>query len=81
MTFVRHYLSDMETISVHQFTRLFAENRRKRLFVTDRGRVIGSWIPVGTTPEPVDYARRIRECCAEPFPFTGAALIRESRKR
>jgi hypothetical protein len=71
----------MKTLPTRRFMRDFARVRREPCTVTDSGKVIGTWTPVKDHPEPVNFARRVRDDFARPLPFTGAELLRAGKKR
>jgi len=68
-------------MSTRRFTRHFAEVRDETCTVTDRGKVVGTWIPSGQKPSPVDFAARVRKDFAAKLPFTGAQLLKSGKKR
>jgi hypothetical protein len=71
----------MKTLPTRRFTRDFTKFRHEPCAVTDSGKVIGTWTPVKDRPEPVDFARRVRDDFEEPLPFTGAELLKAGKKR
>ena len=71
----------MKTINTRKFTREFPKLQREPCLVTDRGHVIGSWIPVAAKPAPMDFAKRVRQDFSRPLPFTGADLLKQGKKR
>ena len=78
---VNRILSDMQAVSTRRFLRDFSRVRRNELTITDRGQVLGTWTPAAGKPRTVDYAKRVREYCSAPLPFTGAQLLKEGKKR
>jgi hypothetical protein len=71
----------MKTIVIREFTRDFAAHRNEPCQVKDRGRVVGTWIPVSEQPPEVDFAARRKKIFKRPLPFTGAQLLKESNER
>jgi hypothetical protein len=71
----------MRALSKRRFIRDFSKVKNEPLTVTDRGHVIGTWIPMSGKPKPINYYKRLKDYCSEPLPFTFAQLLREGKKR
>jgi hypothetical protein len=71
----------MKTVLVRDFIRSFSRLRAESVRVRQRNRVLGTWIPESTAPEPVDVMERLKQDFAEPLPFTGTQLLKAGKKR
>ena len=71
----------MKTVSVREFTAHFARLSHEALQVQKRRKVVGTWMPTPKAPTRLDVMKRLKQTCERPLPFTGAELIKESRKR
>ncbi len=77
-------MSDMSTpvLPIREFTKRFTAHKGHTVQVSDRGRLIGTWVPARRQPEPVDFAARAAaDCRGEKLPFTFAQLLKERKKR
>jgi hypothetical protein len=82
--FVRRILSDMSAtvLPIREFTKKFTAHKNHTVQVSDRGRLIGTWVPARRKPEPVDFAERAAaDCQGAKLPFTFAQLLKERKKR
>ncbi len=68
-------------ISARRFTKVFRSVMIHALQVTDRGVVLGTWIPAPSKPAPVDFEERTRRDSTAAMPISFAALLREGKKR
>jgi hypothetical protein len=68
-------------ITTRRFTKEFRNVRNRPLEVTDRGEVLGTWIPASSKPVAVDFEKRARKDSAAAMRVTFAALLREGKKR
>ena len=83
-SFVRRILSDMSAtvLPIREFTKRFTAHKSHTVQVSDRGRLIGTWVPAPRKPEAVDFAMRAAaDCRGEKLPFTFAQLLKERKKR
>ena len=71
----------MRALNVREFTRDFSKVSGQPITVTRRGRPVGTWTPVPQKPEPVNFAKRVREDFKRKLPFTFAELLKEGKKR
>lgn len=71
----------MKTLTTRRFTREFPKVRHEPLTITDRGQVVGVWMPSDKKPASIDMMKRLKSYCSGPMPFTFAELIKEGRKR
>jgi hypothetical protein len=80
---VWHRVSDMTTtqIGTRRFTKEFRTVRTRALQVTDRGVVLGTWIPARSKAVPVDFEERARKDSLAAMPVSFAALLKETKKR
>ena len=76
-------MSDMATlqISTRRFTKEFRTVRNRQLLVTDRGQVLGTWIPASSKSAVVDFEKRAREDSSKAMPISFAEVLRERKKR
>ena len=71
-----------ETISTRRFNKEFSTLKNRPLQVTDRGRVLGHWVPAPARPQPVDFARRAAaDSGGEALPVSFARILAECKKR
>jgi hypothetical protein len=56
-----------------------ASHRSEPCQVKARGKVVGTWLPTPSKPEPIDFAHRVRQDCPTKLPFSGAALLKAGR--
>lgn len=69
-------------LPVREFTKKFAAHKSQTVQVSDRGRLIGTWVPAGQKPEPVDFAARAAaDCAGQKLPFTFSQMLHERKKR
>jgi len=68
-------------ITTRRFTKEFRTVRTRPLQVTDRGRILGTWIPAPSKPVPVDFEARARKDSTAAMPLSFAALLKEGQKR
>jgi hypothetical protein len=71
----------VRTLTLHDFTREFTKYHHDACLVTSRGRVIGSWEPLPDSPKPIKVLERVKKYCKAPLPFTGAQVLKETKKR
>jgi len=71
----------MRTVLVRDFLRQFARRGNEPLQVQQRGKVLGTWIPSDSSPEPVDVLARVKRTCSRKLPFTGAEVLKAGKKR
>ncbi len=77
-------MSDMSTtvLPIREFTKRFTAHKGRTVQVSDRGRLIGTWVPARRQPASVDFAARAAaDCRGEKLPFTFAQLLQEHKKR
>ena len=81
---VRRILSDMSApvLPIREFTKKFTTHKNHTVQVSDRGRLIGTWIPASRQPQPVDFAvRAAADCDGKKLPFTFSQMLKERKKR
>ena len=78
---VYHRTSDMAgtEISAGRFTKEFRAVRDQALVVTDRGEVLGTWIPARRKRVVIDFEKRARADSAAAMPVTFADMLREGK--
>jgi hypothetical protein len=75
-------MSAATTISIRRFTKEFAAFRSRSVQVTDRGRIVGTWVPAPKQPKTIDFLKRATtDSSGRKLPFTFAQLLRDSKKR
>ena len=70
----------MKTVSIREFNRHFRRLRKERCHVKDRGEIVGTWTPIPKQSKPLDVMARLRKTFSKPLPFTGAELLKETRR-
>ena len=69
-------------LPIREFTKKFTTHKRHTVQVSDRGRLIGIWIPASHQPAPMDFAARAAaDCHGKKLPFTFSQMLRERKKR
>ena len=69
-------------LPIREFTKKFTTHKNQTVQVSDRGRLIGTWVPAGQKPEPVDFAvRAASDCAGQKLPFTFSQMLQERKKR
>ena len=71
----------MKTLVIYEFTRQFARHQHEPCLVKKRGTVIGQWVPVPKTPQPIDVMARLRKTFSRKLPFTGVELLKEGKNQ
>ena len=69
-------------LPIREFTKKFSTHKSHTVQVSDRGRLIGTWVPARRQPEPTDFATRAAaDCRGEKLPFTFSQMLKERKKR
>ena len=69
-------------LPIREFTKKFTAHKSHTVQVSDRGRLIGTWIPASRQQSPVDFAARAAaDCDGKKLPFTFSQMLSERKKR
>ena len=69
-------------LPIREFTKKFTAHKNQTVQVSDRGRLIGTWVPARHQPEPVDFAARAAaDSAGQKLPFTFSQMLQERKKR
>ena len=77
-------MSDMSApvLSTRTFTKRFTAYKTRTVQVSDRGRLIGTWMPAASQPQAVDFAARATaDSGGQKLPFTFSQMLKERKKR
>ncbi len=73
---------DATILPIREFTKKFTTHKSHTVQVSDRGRLIGTWIPASRRPQPVDFAARATaDSAGKKLPFTFSQMLQERKKR
>jgi hypothetical protein len=69
-------------LPIREFTKKFTAHKNHTVQVSDRGRLIGTWVPARRQPEPMDFAARAAaDSAGKKLPFTFSQMLQERKKR